>query len=62
MFDLMLTPDGLGWVKDRNCADKYILIEHIDLIGFGYDLSDTQNGLRCWGNGIYIFVVNVLSS
>ena len=34
-------------VTHCNCADKYNLIEHSDLIGFGYDLSDTQDGLRC---------------
>ena len=27
---------------------KYMLIELSDLIGFGYDLSDTQDGLKCW--------------
>ena len=36
------------------CADKFILIELSELIVFGYDLSDTQDGLRCWRNGIYI--------
>ena len=29
--------------RHLNCADKYILVEHSDLIGFGYDLSDTKN-------------------
>ena len=33
-----------------NCADN--LIELSDLIGFGYDLSDTQDGLECWRMGI----------
>ena len=61
MFDLMHTPNLMFWVyckKDRhwNCADKYILIELSDLIGFGYDLSDTQGGLECWWNGIYILL------
>ena len=57
MFDNMLTPNGLGWVRvrHRNCADKFILIEHSHLIGFCYDLSDTQDGLR------FFFVINVLS-
>ena len=54
---------GLGKkVRHWNCADKYticILIELSDLKG--YDLIDTQDGLRCWRNGIYIFVVNILS-
>ena len=34
----------LGWVK--RSADKYNLIELNDLIGLGYDLSDTQDGLK----------------
>ena len=42
MFDLVHTPDLLGWV---NCADKAILIDLSELIGYGYDLSDTQNRL-----------------
>ena len=47
MFDIMHTIDLLGWVKGQtlNCADKYNLIVLSDLIGFGYDLSDTQDGL-----------------
>ena len=45
LFDIMHTPCLLGWVKGQNCADKYNLIELIDLIGFGYELSDTQDGL-----------------
>ena len=54
MFDIMHTPGLLGWVKDQtlNCADKYNLIELSDLIGFGFDLSDTQDGLKCWRMGI----------
>ena len=54
MFDIMHTPGLLGWVKKvrhRNCADKYNLIELSDLIGFGYDLSDTQDGFQCWRMG-----------
>ena len=39
---------GLGKkVRQRNCADKYNSIELSDLIGFGYDLSDTQDGPKC---------------
>ena len=34
----MHTPDLLGWV---NCADRDILIELSELIGFDYDLRDT---------------------
>ena len=30
-----------------------MLIEVSELIGSGYDLSNTQDGL-CWKNGIYI--------
>ena len=32
-------------------ADKYNLIELSDLIGFGYGLSDTKDGLKCWRMG-----------
>ena len=35
-----------------NCADKYNLIKLSALIGFVYDLSDTQDGLKCWRKGI----------
>ena len=35
-------------------ALKYVLVELSELIGFSYDLSDTNNGLGCWRNGIYI--------
>ena len=42
--------------KARHCngGNKYIFVELSDLKGFGYDLSDTQDGLTCWGYGIYI--------
>ena len=30
------------------------MIELCESIGFGYDLRDTQDGFRCWKNGIYI--------
>ena len=36
-------------------------IELSDLIGFGYDLSDTQVGLKCWKCDLY-FVVNMILS
>ena len=46
----------LGWVKGQtlNRADKYNLTELSDLIhvGFGYDLTDIQEGLKCWRMGI----------
>ena len=57
MFELVHTADLLDWVKrvrHSNCADKYDLIELSDLIGFGYDLSDTQASLKCWIMG-FIF-------
>ena len=38
-FDLMHTPDFLGWV--RTCT----LMDLSELIGFGYDLNDAQDGL-----------------
>ena len=42
------------WGKGQtlNCADKYNLIEFSDFIGFDFDLSDTQDGLKCWRMGI----------
>ena len=49
MFDLMHTPDLLVWVKRLDIEivqGKYMLNELNDLIGFGYDLSDTQDGLK----------------
>ena len=54
MFDIMHTPGLWGGVKrlTLNCADKYYLMELRDLIGFGYDLSDTQDLLKCWRMGI----------
>ena len=60
----MHTPDVLGWVKrssDIEIAQISNLIELSDLIGFDYDLSDTQDGLKCWWMG-FIFLVNILSS
>ena len=57
-FDLMHTPDLLGCVKRSDIEIvqilKYILIELSELIFFGYDLSDTQDGPTFWRNGIYI--------
>ena len=50
MFDLMHTPGLLGWINRSDIEIVQISI----LIGFGYDLSDTQDGLRYWRNGIYI--------
>ena len=42
MFDIMYTPGLLGWVKVP------------DIKTIGYDLSDTQDGLKCWRMG-FIF-------
>ena len=33
------------------------LVELSDLIGFGYDLSDTLDGLKCWRMG---YIYNIL--
>ena len=48
----MSMPDILGWVKGWDV--EYILIELCELVVFDYGLSDTQDGLRCLVNGIYI--------
>ena len=44
------------------CADKYVLIDLNDLIGVGYDLSDTKDGLKVLEKWDLNFVVNILSS
>ena len=54
MFDLMYTPDLLGWVK-RSDIEIIYFIELSDLIGIGYDLSDTQDGLIGVGEMGFIF-------
>ena len=49
MFELMHIHVRLSRVKRSDidfCADKYNLIVLSDFIGFGYDLSDTQDGLE----------------
>ena len=51
MPDLLNKPNLLGLVKisDINfLCQKYISIKLSNLVGFGYDLSYTQDGLRCW--------------
>ena len=65
--DLMHTlTSGLGKKARRwNCTGKYILIElsmlsltlkhWLYLTYFCYDLSEIQDGLKCWRNGINIF-------
>ena len=54
---ILCTPGHFGLGKKAihwSCADKYILIEHSDLLFFDYGLSDIQDGLRCLRNWIYI--------
>ena len=48
IFDNRHTPGFLGWVNCQtlNNADNYNLFELSDLIGFRFDLSDTQGGLK----------------
>ena len=46
-------PSGKN-VRQLNCADKYILIELSDLIGFVHDLSGAQDGFTCLRMG-FIF-------
>ena len=46
MFDIMHIPGFLGWVKRSDIEIVQIsIIELSDLIGFGYDPSDTQDVL-----------------
>ena len=49
-FDLMHTPDR----SDIGIVQMYILVELNELVVFDYGLSDTQDGLRCLRNEIYI--------
>ena len=42
----MHTPDFLGWVQRSD--NEIVQISIGDLIGFVYDRSDTQDGLKCW--------------
>ena len=56
-FNLMHTPDILGWVKSSDIEIVQIsifFIELSELVVFDYGLSDTQDGLRCLRIGIYI--------
>ena len=41
----MHTPSLLGWVKMPDIETVQISIIWLNLIGFGYDLSDIQDGL-----------------
>ena len=50
----MHTPGLLGWVKMPDIETVQISIIWLNLIGFGYDLSDIQDGLKCWRMG-FIF-------
>ena len=57
MFDIIHFPGILiGQNGHQNCEDKYIFIltELSSLIGFGYDLSDTQDGLKSWRMGFMV--------
>ena len=55
----MHTPGLLGWVKRSD--NEIVQTSIICLIGFGLDLSDTQDGLSVGELDLY-FVVNILSS
>ena len=50
----MHTPGLLGWVKMPDIETVQVSIIWLNLIGFGYDLSDIQDGLKCWRMG-FIF-------
>ena len=50
--DLLYTPDIYGWVKWSDM--KIVQISLFELVVTDYGLSDTQDGLRCSRNGIYI--------
>ena len=50
----MHTPGLLGWVKMPDIETVQLSIIGLNLIGFGYDLSDIQDGLKCWRMG-FIF-------
>ena len=44
-LDIMHTPDLLGWVKRSDIEIMQIIIILLNLVS--YDLSDTQDGLKC---------------
>ena len=44
----MHTPGFLGWVKMPDIETVQISIIWRNLIGFGNDLSEIQDGLKCW--------------
>ena len=48
----MHTPVILGWVKRSDI--EIVQISTIWIIGFGYGLSDIQDGLRCWRMGFIV--------
>ena len=52
-FDLMHSHDLLDWLKRPDLEIVQISILILILV-FSYDLSDTQDGHKCWGNEIYI--------
>ena len=53
-------PLGLGRKSDIEMQIITFWLKTSELIAFGYELSDTQDGLRCWRNGIYILWLNPL--
>ena len=54
MFDIMHTPGLFGLGKMPDIETVQISIIWLNLIGFGYDLSVIQDGLKCWRIG-FIF-------
>ena len=52
---LRLWPFRLGKRSDIEIKQISINIKLSDLIGFGYDLSDTQDGLECWRMGFIFY-------
>ena len=51
VFVIMSTRENICLIARTPCADKYNLIELSDLVGFGYDPSDTHDELKCWRMG-----------
>ena len=55
-----IKPEDVATVRSSELLAKIVLEADVEivqisiLIGFCYDLSDTQDGLWCWKNGIYI--------
>ena len=60
MFVLMQTPDLFSDIKI--VQKMYILSELIDMIGYAYDQSDTQDGRKVFEKWDLYFMVYILSS